>query len=393
MADGELAARARLLNQPFRKHARTGPPARALQVGDDARRQGRHPHRATPSGSPARRRGRAATCGAPSATRSSVGIGTALADDPLLTARIEDAPRQPRRVVFDSEGRLPLDSQLVERRARGAADRRRLARGAAHRHRRAGGRRRRRHRRHGRERAGAHPLGARPARRRPASPRSCSRAGRTSRARSSTPARSTRSRSSSRPSCSAARRARDPLEGEGVERIAEATRALAMECRADRRRRADHGPNAGVVTMFTGLVMDLGDVAAVERTDDGVRLRVRTTLTSEIAPGDSVAINGVCLTATEVGEDGFSADVMNETLTRSSLAGVAEGGHVNVELPLRAERPPRRPLRAGARRRDRPRGRRARRTASPAACGSSRRRRDCCATWSRRARSRWTACR
>ena len=86
--------------------------------------------------------------------------------------------------------------------------------------------------------------------------------------------------------------------------------------------------------MFTGLVMDLGDVAAVERTDDGVRLRVRTTLTSEIAPGDSVAINGVCLTATEVGEDCFSADVMNETLTRSSLAGVAEGGHVNVELPL-----------------------------------------------------------
>jgi riboflavin synthase len=86
--------------------------------------------------------------------------------------------------------------------------------------------------------------------------------------------------------------------------------------------------------VFTGLVMDLGDVAAVERTDAGVRLRVRTTLTSEIAPGDSVAINGVCLTATEVGEDVFAADVMNETLTRSSLAGVAEGGHVNVELPL-----------------------------------------------------------
>jgi riboflavin synthase len=82
--------------------------------------------------------------------------------------------------------------------------------------------------------------------------------------------------------------------------------------------------------------MDLGDVAAVERTDAGVRLRVRTTLTSEIAPGDSVAINGVCLTATEVGEDVFAADVMNETLKRSSLAGVAEGGHVNVELPLQA---------------------------------------------------------
>jgi riboflavin synthase len=86
--------------------------------------------------------------------------------------------------------------------------------------------------------------------------------------------------------------------------------------------------------MFTGLVMDLGDVASVERTDDGVRLHVRTTLTPEIAPGDSVAVNGVCLTATTVGDEAFSADVMNETLSRSSLAAVAEGGHVNVELPL-----------------------------------------------------------
>src|SRR3954464_6539338 len=80
--------------------------------------------------------------------------------------------------------------------------------------------------------------------------------------------------------------------------------------------------------------MDLGDIASVERTDDGVRLHVRTTLTSEISPGDSVAINGVCLTATKVGEDAFAADVMNETLRRSSLGEVGEGGTVNVELPL-----------------------------------------------------------
>src|SRR3954454_9220105 len=80
--------------------------------------------------------------------------------------------------------------------------------------------------------------------------------------------------------------------------------------------------------------MDLGDVASVERTGDGVRLHVRTTLTSEIAPGDSVAVNGVCLSATTVGDEAFAADVMNETLTRSSLAEVLEGGHVNVELPL-----------------------------------------------------------
>ncbi len=87
--------------------------------------------------------------------------------------------------------------------------------------------------------------------------------------------------------------------------------------------------------MFTGLVMDLGEVGAVEQTADGVRLRVRTVLTSEVSPGDSVAINGVCLTATEVVDGGFSADVMHETLDRSSLGAAGEGARVNVELPLR----------------------------------------------------------
>lgn len=90
--------------------------------------------------------------------------------------------------------------------------------------------------------------------------------------------------------------------------------------------------------MFTGLVMDLGEVGAVEQTEDGVRLSVRTVLTSEVSPGDSVAVNGVCLTATTVGEDVFSADVMHETLDRSSLgqAAARPGAQVNVELPLRA---------------------------------------------------------
>src|SRR4051794_10722239 len=117
MADGELAARARLLNQPFRKHARTGRPfvlfksAMSLDgkvatrtgdskwiSGEDSRRLSHHWR---------------AECDA-----VAVGIGTALADDPQLTARIEGVRRQPRRIVFDSEARLPLDSQLV----RGAAD-------------------------------------------------------------------------------------------------------------------------------------------------------------------------------------------------------------------------------------------------------------------------------
>ena len=88
--------------------------------------------------------------------------------------------------------------------------------------------------------------------------------------------------------------------------------------------------------MFTGLVQDLGDVAATDATGDGVRLTVRTRLAGELAEGDSVAVNGVCLTATGVTPDAFAADVMHETLRRSSLAGVEPGGRVNLELPLRA---------------------------------------------------------
>src|SRR3978361_63216 len=88
--------------------------------------------------------------------------------------------------------------------------------------------------------------------------------------------------------------------------------------------------------MFTGLVADLGTVATLEATADGVRLRVRSELAGELAEGDSVAGNGGCLTATEVADGQFSADVMHETLRRSSLAEVADGTRVNLELPLRA---------------------------------------------------------
>jgi riboflavin synthase len=89
-----------------------------------------------------------------------------------------------------------------------------------------------------------------------------------------------------------------------------------------------------VVTVFTGLVQDLGTVTAVDASDDGVRLAVESGL--ELSEGDSVAVNGVCLTATAVGDGGFRADVMNETLRRSSLAGLEAGSQVNLELPLRA---------------------------------------------------------
>jgi riboflavin synthase len=88
--------------------------------------------------------------------------------------------------------------------------------------------------------------------------------------------------------------------------------------------------------VFTGLVADLGTVSALEATADGVRVRVRSALAAELGEGDSVAVNGVCLTATQVADGEFTADVMHETLRRSSLAEVAGGTRVNLELPLRA---------------------------------------------------------
>src|SRR4051812_43663378 len=88
--------------------------------------------------------------------------------------------------------------------------------------------------------------------------------------------------------------------------------------------------------MFTGLVQDRGRILALERTGDGVRLRVGTALTPELGAGDSIAVNGVCLTAVDVDEDAFTAEVMHETLRRSSLGEAGEGGAVNLELALRA---------------------------------------------------------
>jgi riboflavin synthase len=88
--------------------------------------------------------------------------------------------------------------------------------------------------------------------------------------------------------------------------------------------------------VFTGLVADLGEIVALDAGEDGVRLAVRTSLAGEIAEGDSVAVNGVCLTATNIVDGTFSADVMNESLRRTSLGEVGRGSSVNLELPLRA---------------------------------------------------------
>jgi riboflavin synthase len=88
--------------------------------------------------------------------------------------------------------------------------------------------------------------------------------------------------------------------------------------------------------VFTGLVAGTGTVESLERDGAGVRLRVRSELAGELGPGDSVAVNGVCLTAVEPDGTGFSADVMEETLRRSSLGPLGTGDAVNLELPLRA---------------------------------------------------------
>jgi len=89
--------------------------------------------------------------------------------------------------------------------------------------------------------------------------------------------------------------------------------------------------------VFTGLVEDLGHVAAVHATAGGVRLTLESRLAAQLAEGDSVAVNGVCLTAVGICGERFGADVMHETLRRSSLGDVDEGARVNLELALRAD--------------------------------------------------------
>ena len=89
--------------------------------------------------------------------------------------------------------------------------------------------------------------------------------------------------------------------------------------------------------MFTGLVAAMGEITSLNDTSDGVRLAVTSPLASELREGDSVAVNGVCLTAVGLcGGELFGADVMHETLRRSSLGELAPGAHVNLELALRA---------------------------------------------------------
>jgi riboflavin synthase len=88
--------------------------------------------------------------------------------------------------------------------------------------------------------------------------------------------------------------------------------------------------------VFTGLIEDVGTVEAVDATADGARLRVATELVGEIEPGDSVAVNGACLTATGVNTDGFKVEAMNQTLAVTVLGGIEPGDRVNLELAMKA---------------------------------------------------------
>ncbi|HWX74750.1 MAG TPA: riboflavin synthase [Solirubrobacteraceae bacterium] len=88
--------------------------------------------------------------------------------------------------------------------------------------------------------------------------------------------------------------------------------------------------------VFTGLIGDLGTVSAFALQDEGASVRVRSALADELEVGDSIAVEGVCLTATALGPGEFAAQVMAETLARTSLSELGAGARVNLELPLRA---------------------------------------------------------
>jgi riboflavin synthase len=89
--------------------------------------------------------------------------------------------------------------------------------------------------------------------------------------------------------------------------------------------------------MFTGLIAEMGSVSTLELDGEGATLTIESSLAGALREGDSIAVNGVCLTAAQVSGESFRAQAMNETLKRSSLGGLRVGARVNLELALRAE--------------------------------------------------------
>jgi len=88
--------------------------------------------------------------------------------------------------------------------------------------------------------------------------------------------------------------------------------------------------------VFTGLIQDVGVVEGVEASSEGAVIRIGTTLAGEIELGDSVAVDGCCLTATAVGDGWFETEAMNQTLRVTALGGLEAGSKVNLELAMKA---------------------------------------------------------
>jgi riboflavin synthase len=89
--------------------------------------------------------------------------------------------------------------------------------------------------------------------------------------------------------------------------------------------------------MFTGLIEAVGEISGVKRTGAGIRLRVHTTLGAELLAGDSLAVNGVCLTVVAADRTGMHADIAPETARVTTLGKAKRGAIVNLERPLRAD--------------------------------------------------------
>jgi riboflavin synthase len=88
--------------------------------------------------------------------------------------------------------------------------------------------------------------------------------------------------------------------------------------------------------LFTGLIQDVGEVRSLDAGDEGARLKIATSLGPEVGLGDSVAVNGICLTATAADDSGFDTEAMNQTLEVTALGGVGAGDEVNLELAMKA---------------------------------------------------------
>jgi riboflavin synthase len=87
--------------------------------------------------------------------------------------------------------------------------------------------------------------------------------------------------------------------------------------------------------MFTGLIQELGNVESIDSNDAGARLRIAAGLAEDLAPGDSISVDGACLTAAKAEGGSFEADVMRQTLSLTTLGSLEAGDAVNLELPLR----------------------------------------------------------